>query len=88
MTYTLNWAATQNANIVLSLTYENGDQPLTLPSIKLENFDRIGVATGISYRLTEKLGGGVHFSHWERASNIQGNNYSDNNISFQLNYTF
>lgn len=88
VTYALNWVATQNANIGLSLTYENGNQPLTLPSKEIENFDRIGIATGVSYRFTDRLGGGVHFSHWERASNISGNNYGEDSISFQLNYAF
>ena len=87
-TYALNWNATRNANVELSLTYENGKQPLILPSVEIENFHRVGISTGMSYRLTEKLGGGVHFSHWDRISDISGNNYTENSISFQMNYSF
>ena len=87
-TYAVSWAATRNASLELSLTYENGNQPLTLPSTKIENFDRIGIAAGLSYRITEKFGGGLHFAHWERASNISGNNYGEDNITCQLNYRF
>ena len=88
LTYSINWLATRNATVELSLTYENGYQPLAQPSTVIENFNRVGVSTGMSYRLTEKLNGGVHFSHWDRNSNIFGNNYSEDSISFQMNYSF
>ena len=86
--YSLNWIATRNANMDLTLTYENGYQPLAQPSTEIENFHRIGISTGASYRLTEKLNGSVNFSHWDRASNISGNNYTEDSISFQMNYSF
>lgn len=82
----MTWAATQYSNLGLTLTYEHGTQPLLF--IEKENFDRIGVTMSVSYRLTDKLGSGVNFSHWERTSNISGSSYSDNSISFQLNYSF
>ena len=83
---TMTWIATQYATLGLSLTFEHGVQPLFF-TLK-ENFDRFGVSMNASYRLTDKLGGGVNFSHWERSSDFSGNSYGENSISFQLNYTF
>jgi hypothetical protein len=87
--YAINWAATQNANLSLNLTYEQGDQPLTVQlSTEKENFDRVGVAAGASYRFTDKLTGSLNFSHWDRTSNLPGNNYSEDSVSLQFNYNF
>jgi hypothetical protein len=85
-TYSVNWQAVQNANLNLALTYQLGTQPL-FPDIK-ENFSRFGISAGASYRLTEKLGSSMSYSHWERSSNLAGHNYSENSVSFQLNYSF
>ena len=86
--YTINWMATKNSQIELSLAYENGDQPLGGLFNITENFRRIGISGGVSYQLTEKLNGGIHFSHWERASSISGNGYTENSLSLQMNYSF
>src|SRR5882724_1102361 len=87
--YSIRWAATQNADLSLSLAYENGTQPLTiLIFTRNENFARVGVTFGAAYRFTERWGGSLNFSHWDRASNLSGNNYTDNNISFQMSYRF
>ena len=87
--YSIHWAATQNTDLNLNIVYENGTQPLTiLIFTRTEKFSRVGVTFGASHRFTEKLTGSLNFSHWERASNLSGNNYTDNNISFQLSYRF
>jgi hypothetical protein len=83
---TMTWAATQYATLGLSITYQHGTQPFFF--ILKENFDRFGAAVNVSYRLTDRLGSGVSFSHWERTSNVPGNGYSDDSVSFQLNYNF
>jgi hypothetical protein len=87
--YSIHWAVTQNADLNWSLAYENGTQPLTILFFtRTENFSRVGVTFGASYRLTEQLSGSLNFSHWERTSNLSGNNYTDNSISFQMSYRF
>jgi hypothetical protein len=87
--YAIHWAATQNADLSLGLAYEQGTQPLTIDlSPVTENFARFGVSSGVNYRLTENLGGSLNFSHWERTSNLNGNNYIDNIVSFQMTYHF
>jgi len=87
--YSIHWTATQNADVNLSLAYERGTQPLTVNSSPLtENFDRVGVTMGGSYRFTENLAGSLNFSHWDRTSNLDGNNYTDNSVSLQMTYHF
>jgi hypothetical protein len=87
--YSVHWAATQNADLSLSLAYEKGTQPLTINFLpQTENFERVGVSLGGIYRFTENLGGSLNFSHWIRTSNLDGNNYTDNIVSLQMNYRF
>ena len=87
VSYGVDWAATQQATLGFVLTYENGNQPLDFGFLK-ENFSRVGVGVNASYRVTEKFGGSVNFLHWDRTSDVEGNNYSDDQISCQFNYTF
>ena len=87
--YSIHWAATQNADVNFSVAYEQGTQPLTVDLVPLtENFDRVGVSCGSSYRFTENLAGSLNFSHWDRTSNLNGNNYTDNSVSLQMTYHF
>jgi len=94
--YTINWEATAHLGLHLSLTYENGNQPLTseigtssgiLLSSQTENYSRVGISPGISYQFTRKLAGSLTGAHWERMSNLN-DGYQDNSVSVQLNYTF
>lgn len=87
--YSVYWAVTHNADLNLTLAYEHGTQPLTIGFFsQTENFDRVGVTFGGTYRLTENLSGNLNFSHWNRTSNIHGNNYIDNSVSLQMTYRF
>ena len=87
ISYGIDWAATQYATLGMSLTYENGNQPLDFSIIK-EHFSRVGFGVNAGYRITQKIAGSISFTHWDRSSDINGNNYGDDRISFQLNYNF
>ena len=93
--YTVSWTATKNLGLNLSLTYENGNQPLTIqngiflkPTIETENFNRVGISPGLSYQITQKLGSSLTYTYWDRTSNIAGNSYRDDSVMVQLNYSF
>jgi hypothetical protein len=92
--YFVNWAATTHLALNLNLTYEVGNQPLTIPIFEgvsfteTENYNRVGISPGLSYQFTTKLGGSLNFAHWERTSNISGNGYQNNILTLQLNYSF
>ena len=94
--YTVSWQATEHLGLRLSLTYEDGNQPLsteiaTPAGLRLfsqtEDFSRVGISPAISYQFSRKLAGSLVYSHWERTSNLSGN-YQDNDLSLQLNYAF
>jgi hypothetical protein len=87
--YTIDWLATANTHFELNLTYEDGTQPLQIFIFTVnENYNRVGVSASASYQLTDKLGGSMSVAHWKRNSNIFGNNYDDDSVSLQLNYSF
>lgn len=89
LNYAVNWSATRYANLALNVTYERGNQPLTIQSVpEKENFDRIGIGASASYQFTDKLAGSISVSHWDRMSDIPGNGYNEASVSFQLNYHF
>ena len=94
--YSVNWAATAHLGLNLNLTYEDGNQPLTIPFNmpfgtfyfrETENFSRVGVSPGLTYQFSQKLGGSLNYSYWERTSNLSGS-YQDNSLTVQLNYSF
>lgn len=85
--YGINWDVTHYASVGLSLSYENGNQPLDSGALK-ENFHRVGVGANASYRITENFGSNLSFTHWDRSSDVPGDSYSDDQISLQLNYNF
>ncbi len=87
VSYGIDWAVTQYANLGLVLTYENGNQPLDFNTTK-EQFSRVGVGANASYKITDRFTSSVSFSHWDRSSDIEGNNYSDDQVSCQLTYNF
>lgn len=87
VSYGVDWTATQFATLGLVATYENGDQPLDFGFLN-EHFWRVGVGVNASYRITDHLGSSLSFTHWDRSSDINGNNYSDEQVSCQLNYNF
>jgi len=94
--YSVDWQATEHLALNLTLTYEDGNQPLTSEistssGISLfsqtENYSRVGVGPGISYKFTRKLAGGLAFMHWDRMSNLN-TSYRNNTLTMQLNYAF
>ena len=94
--YSVNWQATGHLALDLSLTYEDGNQPLTgeirtpvgqMLSSQTENYSRFGVSPGISYQFTRKLAGSLACAHWERMSNLN-TSYRDNSLTMQLSYAF
>jgi hypothetical protein len=93
-TYFVNWAATAHLGLNLNLTYEVGNQPLSVPLAEgfsfteTENYNRVGISPGLSYQFSNKLGGSLNFAHWDRTSNISGNGYQNNILTLQLNYSF
>jgi hypothetical protein len=100
--YTVNWAATAHLGLNLNLTWENGGQPFTewtqifvgqfhageIPTTFNENYTRVGFSPGLSYQITQKLGGSLQYSHWERTSNFPGDAYHNNLMTLQFNYSF
>ncbi len=91
--YYLHWAATDWLGINLSLTYENGQQPLEEafgPFIFFTNekYSRYGFSPGLSYQLTKNINLTLNYSWWKRLSNLGGNNYEDNSVSLQFQYAF
>src|SRR5262249_37805092 len=89
LNYDVHWTATAHAGLDLNVTYEDGTQPLTISFFQFtENYSRVGISVGGSYQFTDHLGGSLTFAHWDRSSNIPGNNYSENSIALQLNYGF
>jgi hypothetical protein len=99
--YSLNWAATTHLGLNLNLTYEDGTQPLSelipvvlggipleFPETITENYRRVGVSPGVTYQFTQKLGGSLTYTHWERTSNLSGNGYQDDNVAVQMTYSF
>ena len=94
--YSVNWQATDHLGLRLSLTYEDGTQPLSsviaTPAgprffSRTEDYSRVGISPAISYQITSKLAGSLVYSHWERTSNFSYH-YQDNDVSLQLNYAF
>jgi hypothetical protein len=95
--YALRWAAKPWLNFSLGLNYQDGQQPyeylvnfgfFEAEVGATEDFDRYGISTGVSYQLTRKLSASLDYSHWTRGSNIPGNNYGDDNINLQFQYSF
>jgi hypothetical protein len=87
--YGVQWSATPWLNLMLNLTYEKGQQPLSGTStMNTENYDRYGVSPGISYQLTQKLSGSLSYSFWDKSSNVNGNSYQQDTLSLQLQYRF
>jgi len=94
--YSVNWQATDHLGLLLNLTYEDGNQPLTseintplgpLLFSQTEDYSRVGISPAISYQFTHKLAGTLTGAHWERMSNLN-ESYQNNTLTVQLNYTF
>lgn len=87
--YSVHWAAREHLDGGLNFIYEHGQQPLNGQFIPVtENFDRFGIISSVSYQFTRKLSGTLNCSHWERRSNLPGNNYGENNVALQVHYAF
>ena len=95
--YFLRWAAKPWLNFSLGLNYQVGQQPyeylvnLGVTEAEFdttENFNRYGISSSVSYQLTRKISANLGYSHWTRGSNISGNNYGDDNINLQFQYSF
>jgi hypothetical protein len=88
-TYSFSWLLTSHSTVGAALTYEFGHQPLhTLGFYQRETFDRIGLSPGVSYRFSDHFTSSVAYSYWLRESNLPERNYTQNSVSFQLNYQF
>jgi hypothetical protein len=101
--YSLDWTATPHLGLNLNLSWTAGNEPLTgytaeiisgipvpvyFPYTINENYRQTGITPGITYQFTQKLGGTLSYSHWERTSNLAGTGYQNNILSLQLNYSF
>ncbi len=87
--YSFHWTATRFVGLDSQVIYENGTQPLNGLLFTLrENYQRIGISQSASVQFTDKLSARLSGSHWERISNLKGNNYSENSIALELRYRF
>jgi hypothetical protein len=96
--YSVVFSLTQRVSLSASFAYDHGKQPYEVPVYippfgtflveSTENFDRYGATFNASWRATEHLSASMAFNHWLRQSNIQGNGYTVNSLSFSLGYTF
>jgi hypothetical protein len=91
--YTLNEALTDHLTVGLTLTYENGRQPLPVtvgPFVfeTIEHFDRYAASPQLSWRCTEKLTATLTYSYWLRNSDLPDRGYTINTVSLNLDYRF
>jgi hypothetical protein len=87
--YSLSWALTQRISVGASVTYEDGQQPLgNFPFHSIEDYQRYGGGLQATWQFTGHLAGSLSYNHWLRDSNLPDRGYSENSVSFNLNYTF
>jgi hypothetical protein len=93
-TPSFGWALTRDLSWSMSLTYEKGRQPLptTLPGgilvETIENYDRYGFGTSVSYHFTGHLSVALTDGYWHRISNLPGRGYYENMVGGTLTYAF
>jgi hypothetical protein len=96
--YVLRWAAKPWLNFSFGLNYQDGQQPYYqlvyfygfIPGeiATTERFNRYGLSSGVSYQITKKINANLGYGYWTRSSNVPGNNYSVQDVSLQLQYSF
>ncbi len=87
--YTVHWSAKPWLTFSLGLNYQAGQQPWASGFFSTtENYERYGINPGILYQVSKKISASVSYYHWTRGSNIPGNRYGNDNVTFQLQYTF
>ena len=97
--YYLTWALTRRMNLNASLTYINGQQPLTEGSIEifpgvfipiqaLEKYQLYSGGLSASWQFTDHLSASVSYSYTQRASNLSNRSYSTDSVTVQASYGF
>jgi hypothetical protein len=91
--YSVSWALTQRITVGGDITYQHGSQPLlvTVQNVQVfqtEDFDRYGFGVNFSWSITDHLTATVHYSYWDRQSNLPDQGYTRNNVGLQVNYGF
>lgn len=92
--YTITWALTKRINVGASVSYENGSQPLEhllfgfFPVQDTERYHRYGGGLQASWQFTGHLAANLSYNHQLRDSNLSNRNYTENSVSFGLNYAF
>lgn len=95
ITYSIAWMLTQHITVRALASYADGKQPLEQLSpifpiliIADENYQQYDGGLQVSWQCTGHTAVSVDFNHWLRNSNLPDRSYSDNSVSFQLNYNF
>jgi len=96
--YSLTWLLTRWITLVAQANYTDGQQSFG-PSVSLvsgppvpvnsnESYQQYGAGLQAIWQMTDHWSTSVNFNHLLRNSNLAGRTYSDNAVSFQLNYRF
>ncbi|MGO8763551.1 MAG: hypothetical protein ACLQSR_00265 [Limisphaerales bacterium] len=93
--YSANWQLTRRINVGVSGSYVDGQQPFVegylfgiFPIETIEQYQEYSGGLQASWQFTDHLEGSLSYTHSLRNSNLADRDYSDNNVSFQLNYAF
>ena len=92
--YAVTWALTKRISVGASALYEDGRQPLEyllfgfFPVQSTERYHRYGGGLQASWKFTDKLAANLNYNHLLRDSNLSDRGYTENSVSFGLNYTF
>jgi hypothetical protein len=95
--YTITWALTKRISVGASASYEDGSQPLQLeylffgfpiPYTETEHYHRYGGGLQASWQFTDRLSANLSYNRSLRDSNLPERGYTENSVSFGLNYTF
>ncbi len=85
----VNWLLTDWTTLGANLSYEHGTQPLTEAGfVGNEIYDRFGGGHTLAWQLATRVSTSIAFNHWLRQSSVADRNYSDNSLTFRLNWNF
>lgn len=82
--YTANWNLIREVPISTHIFYEHGEDS----GGNAEVFDRYGAGLGLSYKITQKLGGSCSYDFLLKNSDLPGYNYIQNRLVFGFTYSF
>ena len=87
--YNFSWQLTRRVRAGANFTYEHGTQPLPVSGVTVnEIYDRFGAGPALFWQVTDKFSASVAYVYWDRNSNLEGNRYTDNNITLSATYGF